>query len=270
MHPPAFQLSVLQVALNYFPTITYDTFPDLFKSNSNTVEILCNSDTSLIRNVLIVLFHLKHYLPIRATAVLFHLKKSSISQIVDDTLSRIVRQLEDKYISMAFRQVNQVPEFTETFTAIDCTEVEVWRYLDHHGGYSGKKKAFTLKYQLIVGAITGTIHHVYGPEIGSVHDAEILSRSQMDNWFYKHNEYALGDRGYEGCLNIVSPIKNFGDPLSPAEERYNTNIGHYRNIVERVFGSLKKWHILKRTFRGNLIQHHNVFIACCILNTIGS
>ena len=127
---------------------------------------------------------------------------------------------------------------------------------------------YTIKYQLVVGAITGGILFVYGPELGSVHDATILKNSGFDVWLRKHGEYCLGDRGYQGCSNIVAPHKSYGDDFTRTEEQHNKNVGKYRNLIERIFANLKKWHILKNIFRGYVGDHFNIFFSCCLLEAI--
>jgi len=146
---------------------------------------------------------------------------------------------------MENRYQNKVPEFTSTYSIIDGTELPVESYVDD--GYSGKKKGFTLKYQILVGLLTGSIIHIYGPELGSLHDSTMLRNSKLDKWLFMNDEYALGDGGYEGCLNIISKIQKPDWLLSHQEKLFNKNIGKYRHTVERVLGNLKKWHILKKT-----------------------
>ena len=123
-----------------------------------------------------------------------------------------------------------------------------------------------VKYQVIIGAIDGKIRHVYGPIYGSVHDARIYDQSGIGKWLFSINEKCLGDRGYQGCLNVISPHKTYdAKDFTPQEKIHNSNVGKYRHTVERLFAALKKWGILRQTFRGSMESHYNYFMACCVL-----
>lgn len=273
---------ILEVARKSFPSATVANFSRLFGKEIDVVEQMLEHKPSseplrlFSRNLLILLWHLKHSLSTRTACILFGLEKSQYWTVVNYMLAWLVDTYEF-LISFKHRFSDQIDEFLNTFTVIDCTELEIWRYgpknpADPAGfrdiGYSGKKRRFTIKYQLICGCISGRIYHVYGPEFGSIHDAKIYQNSGIDQFFWGLNEYCLGDRGYQGCLNILSPHKNYGELLTAAEKLHNSNIGKYRHIIERVFGSLKQWNILSQRYRGHYEGHFKVFMAVCILITL--
>jgi hypothetical protein len=127
-----------------------------------------------------------------------------LDQIFKSTLRWIVDNYGNR-ISLTGRKTETIPEFDSTYTIIDCTECTAWTYgprdhiLEKDKGYSGKKKLFTIKYQVVVGVRSGAILDVFGPVFGSVHDAKIYAKSGFDDFLWNNNEYCLGDRGYQGC-----------------------------------------------------------------------
>ena len=245
---------IMKVARSHFPSIRLDNFQNLFKLDLQRVHLLCrqkpNDTESLklhIRNVLLCLFQLKHYLPFSSVCILFGLEKSQFHSVFFKTCCWLISTF-GPLISLQNRFDNFVAEFQNVYTIVDVTELPFYHYgpkTDPNGrkdlGYSGKKKRFTVKYQVIVGATTGQIYHVSGPWYGSIHDAEIYSQSGIGQWLFSINERCLGDRGYQGCLQVLSPHKSHGDVFTMAQSTHNDNVSRYRHTVERVFGSFKKW-----------------------------
>ena len=103
-----------------------------------------------------------------------------------------------------FGKLNEIAEFPKTFLLVDSTEciIQTWQYKS----FSGKKKHYTLKYQVAVGANTGEIHHLYGPCLGKIHDSKIWKKSKLGNFLAGRNEYALGDKGNFHCILLSQLI----------------------------------------------------------------
>lgn len=266
-------MEIVTEAQSFFPSITQKNFAELFRLTPLQIRFVVAGLLHLnllraARNVLIVCFQLKHYMPFRSGCILFGLGKTQYAAVFSQTLRNIVSSF-GYLISLRNRNHDSITEFQSTATVIDCTECTAWSYGPRTGwgtdlGYSGKKKMFTLKYQVVVGAKSGTIYDVYGPIYGSVHDARILQQSGFDNFLWKSGEFCLGDRGYQGCLNIISPHKHYGASFTLSEKKHNQDISRYRDIVERVFCNLKKWTILRNPYRGELDEHFFIFMTCCI------
>src|SRR5687767_7355124 len=106
-----FETMILDTARYYFPTLRSNTFPDLFKLRLYQVGLICKYKAKNIRNILITLFHLKHYLPARSACLIFQISKSWYNEIVNRTISWIVSEFEHEVISMNGREENFVPEF---------------------------------------------------------------------------------------------------------------------------------------------------------------
>ncbi len=71
--------------------------------------------------------------------------------------------------------------------------------MQRHSFFSGKAKHFTIKYQVLVGAKTGEILHIYGPEKGSTHDITMLKKSELSEFMQSEREKMFGD----GAFGVV-------------------------------------------------------------------
>jgi len=269
---------VLQIVRRYFPSIRQDNFQNLFKLS--LLKVVCltrnRSRPKKIRNFLMMLFHLKHYLPIRAACILFDIEKSRYDQIINMEIKDFVETHASNYFRIHTREEqNNLPEFPHTFMIVDSTEILIEAF--HKQSFSGKKYNFTIKYQLLVGSLTGEIFHVHGPELGSVHDATIWRNSGVSDFLRNENETVLGDKGYCGCSGVIHPIKKKTHPLTKskipftqAELERNHNISKYRILIENVNSWIKDWSILSTIYRGELDSHPQIFLTCCILTTMTS
>lgn len=124
-------------------------------------------------------------------------------------------------------------------------------------GYSGKKKAETIKTQIVVDK-KGMIVHVSSSVPGNIHDKKLYDNSGVtlpDN--------AKGDLGYLG-LPIVIPHKSSKlHSLTKKQILFNNRHSRERIIVEPVFALLKSYRILADRFRGHLKNYHQYFLLVC-------
>lgn len=139
---------------------------------------------------------------------------------------------------------------------VDATEQRTERR-DKGSGYSGKKKAETIKTQIVVDA-KGKIVHVSHSIPGNVHDKKLFDESGV-----KLPDNARGDLGYLGT-NIVIPHKSSKlHSLTMAQALFNLRHSRKRIIVEHVFALLKSYRILADRFRGHLKNYHQYFVIVC-------
>jgi hypothetical protein len=144
---------------------------------------------------------------------------------------------------------------------VDATEQRTERRKDG-SGYSGKKKAHTIKTQIVVDN-GGAIRHISLSVPGNVHDKKLFDRSGITL-----PDLALGDLAYLGT-NIAIPFKSSKlHPLTKQQEDHNTRHSRKRIIVEHVFASLKAFRILADRFRGALINYHSYFLIVCGLRNL--
>jgi hypothetical protein len=263
---------ILCITETYFPYVTIDNFPNLFRLSVATVERLVRDRHTRkeIRNFLIFLFHLRHYLPVRAGCILFNLEKSQYEDILWTEIQNFLNKHLLFYFDLEQRQIsNEAQEFPNTFLVVDTTEVIIQTFT--RKSFSGKKKHFTLKYQLAVGLRTGEILDVYGPCLGSVHDAKIWKESRLGDLLEDADEFILGDKGYIGCNRVVHPHKKQGfQPLSQVQVEFNRKLSHYRILVENMNANIKNWSILSHVYRGDVDRHRDIFLCCVILTNMMS
>lgn len=213
-----------------------------------------------------MLFYLKSGLDFTVVAVFFGMTDSTIGKIVKEMFTFII-QTYGHVISENFNnRTNYLHvKFPDSYVCVDCTEVPVQR---QRGCFSGKKKFYTIKYQVLICRGSGKVIHVTGPFIGKVHDSNIFYLSKIGDIFFELKEGILSDLGYLGCLSCVTPIKDYGG-LTIANLEYNYVQSQERVSVERFFALLKKWNILKSPYKGDISNHYNLFLTCCILLSIG-
>lgn len=139
---------------------------------------------------------------------------------------------------------------------VDATEQRTERR-DRGSGYSGKKKAETIKTQIVVDT-KGKIRHVSRSVPGNIHDKKLFDESGVtlpDN--------AKGDLAYLGT-NIAIPHKSSKlRQLTKTQTFFNVCHSKKRIIVEHVFAMLKSYRILADRFRGHLANYHHYFVIVC-------
>jgi hypothetical protein len=291
---------VLEECANFFPHIREDNFAELFKINIYLFVFICNSIIShkmnnfkfkkqttnltksmipkmTVRNLMITLFFLKHYMPVRASCILFGVEKSAFLEIFQefiDTIYFLFKHLINidnrKYGNDKCSEI-----FADTFIIVDSTECLVQSNLKSE--FSGKKNFFTWKYQLLVGAVTAEILGVHGPENGPVSDATIYETSGLRLFLESEDEYTLADKGYVGCSHAIHPKKKKRssvsgkvNPFTSMEIEKNKTISHFRINVERVNSYIKDWNILSHVYRGLKEYHGKIFIVCCLLYNLSN
>jgi hypothetical protein len=102
---------------------------------------------------------------------------------------------------------------------------------------------------------------------GSSHDATIFINSQIKRKF-ENNNYTncvlLGDNGYANKTYLMTPLLN---PGTPAEQLYNESHIRARNVVERLFGVLKRrFPILAYGCRLKLETFLTIIVATSVLH----
>lgn len=144
---------------------------------------------------------------------------------------------------------------------VDATEQRTERR-SHGCGYSGKKKAHTIKTQIVVDK-AGDIRHISKSVPGAIHDKKLFDCSGV-----QLPDNAKGDLGYLGT-NLTIPFKSSKlHALTLRQKDHNTRHSKKRIIVEHVFASLKAYRILADRFRGSLINYHSYFLIACGLRNL--
>ena len=112
----------------------------------------------------------------------------------------------------------------------------------------------------------GKITNIVARWPGSTHDSRILENSQL---YLKlramQNSYLLGDSGYACDYFLMTPLRN---PQTAQERRYNLSHARTRNVIERLFGVLKRrFPILQETMRNKLEMYIPLLLLllCCTI-----
>jgi DDE superfamily endonuclease/Helix-turn-helix of DDE superfamily endonuclease len=131
--------------------------------------------------------------------------------------------------------------------------------------YSGKKKAHTIKTQLVVNP-RGQIEAVSGSLPGSTHDLALLRGSGVLERL-SEGEGAMMDKGYSGIdkdypdIPLVLPFKKpRGGELSEEQKRHNREVARHRIVVEHTIAQVNRFTVLRQVFRGKQRERHNQVI----------
>lgn len=139
---------------------------------------------------------------------------------------------------------------------VDATEQRTERR-NNGSGYSGKKKAETIKTQIVIDS-RGTIKHVSKSVPGNIHDKKLYDISGI-----KLPDNAIGDLGYLGTSMIIPRKSSKLHSLTKAQMLFNLRHSRKRIIVEHIFALLKSYRILRDRFRGHLKNYHQYFVIVC-------
>jgi hypothetical protein len=128
--------------------------------------------------------------------------------------------------------------------------------------YSGKKKAHTVKTQVVVdprGRIEAVSASVPG---GANHDLPLLCGSGVLEQLAA-DEAAMMDKAYVGVRNyspevpVVIPFKACRDhPLTEEQKAYNRAVARCRIVVEHTMAQLNRFTVLRQVFRGQQRRRH--------------
>jgi len=131
--------------------------------------------------------------------------------------------------------------------------------------YSGKKKAHTVKTQVVVDPC-GRIEAVSASVPGATHDLPLLCGSGVLEQLAA-DEAAMVDKGYVGLKNhypgvsMVIPFKaSRGHPLTAEQEAFNGLVARYRIVVEHTMAQLNRFTVLRQVFRGQKRERHSQVI----------
>ena len=167
--------------------------------------------------------------------------------------------------------------FPEVRVIIDSKEQRVNRptgYDAQKPYYSGKKKAHTLKTQVVVdpcGRIEAVSDSVPG---GANHDLPLLCGSGVLEQL-ADGQAAMLDKAYVGVKNyypdtpVVVPFKaSRGHPLTADQEAFNRGVARCRIVVEHTMAQLNRFTVLRQVFRGQQRQRHGqvIRVVATLLN----
>jgi hypothetical protein len=137
--------------------------------------------------------------------------------------------------------------------------------------YSGREKdnlrsRYAVKYTVAVQISSGKICFLDGPRPGSMNDIRALRESNFLGQLRAQNldEVVIGDKGYEGLPNFLTPFKKtINHELNGDEEAFNLALAQVRFIVECSIGRMKIFTVLSQRYRKptsgqSLLRHKKI------------
>lgn len=161
------------------------------------------------------------------------------------------------------------PEIYEVI--VDATEQRIERPKDKRENKkyrSGKKKAHTLKTQIITDAESGRILHVSDTVEGKRHDFKLFQDTVAPS-VRSGGIKVLADSGYQGIekkfpkLFVVTSIKRFRGvlKLTKKQKRHNRELSKVRVRVEHALGKMKQFKMLAQVYRHAKNDYNTFFRA---------
>jgi len=225
--------------------------------------------------LLMALVWLRVYPTYELLGFFFGLHKRNAQLNVRDVLA-VLDTIDDFPFDRPGRDRKKLGSLTEVMAAfpevrviIDSKEQRVHRprgYDAQKPYYSGKKRAHTVKAQVVVdpcGRIEAVSDSVPG---GASHDLPLLCGSGVLERLAT-GEGVMVDKGYVGVKNyypgvpVVIPFKaSRGHPLTAEQLAFNRAVARCRIVVEHAMAQLNRFTVLRQVFRGQQRQRHSQVI----------
>ncbi len=223
-----------------------------------------------------ILFYIKTYPLQEILAYFFGMSQSQanewvhkLSEVLEIALSKMGHIPERVGQDLA----TTLAESQERRFAIDGTERRRQRPKDNEEQkryYSGKKKAHTVKNNVIIGINDRKIKFLSGTHEGKKNDKKICDEEEYT--FPKDSELHQ-DKGFEGYqpegVVVHHPKKKpRGGQLSEEDKKHNTLLSRMRVVIEHVIAGIKRCRIVKDVFRNTKEQYDDLVmeIACGLHN----
>ena len=256
-------------------------------------------DQLLVIRVVLVLAYLRLHIPQALIGLLFGATQSDVSRELRrllPLLKQVLPALEvwevvAEKATLSAEAVLELVDLADGRALVDATEPVVYRSQDsatRKAHYSGKKKAFTLKTQIVsdgehpIVAISTAVP-------GAQHDKKLSDGVQTMPRLPDGCEVDA-DKGYQGLadqvtcmtvrnletgteqqvprLTVQIPIKKpRGGALTAEQQAFNRPLGAIRVRVEHVIGWAKNWAILATRFRcAHTIYTAVIPVVCGLVN----
>jgi len=247
----------------------------------------------LVVRVAMVLTYVRLHVPQAVVALLYGCSQSDVSRELRRTLpliSRVVPVPELWQLSESLDEevVDVLPMdvLSDGRVLVDATEQRISRATDptrRDAHYSGKRKTFTLKTQLL----TDGQHHICAISVaipGRVHDKTLADDVDTVQRLPDGCEAFL-DKGYQGlaqqvdyvmngdgipvpCFTLKIPFKKpKGEDLSTEQKAFNHALSAIRVRIEHCIGWLKNWAVLANRFRCAHTIYTPIFrLVCGLVN----
>jgi hypothetical protein len=253
-------------------------------------------DQSLARRTVAVLSYLRLHVPQLVIALMFGLTQCDISRDLRRLLPLITSVLPcpevwgivKGYPELEGSATLSLEQLADGRVLVDATEQRVLRPSKDNETRkrycSGKKKAFTLKTQMV----TDGEHHILAISVsvpGAMHDKKLSDAVQTVERLPDGCE-ADADKGYQGMagqvrlitlsnpetgipqqiprLTVCIPFKKMkGKELTEQQETFNSQLSAVRVRVEHCIGWVKNWAIIATRFRCSHSIYTSIMQTVC-------
>jgi len=219
--------------------------------------------------LLFILFHLKTY-PLQE--VLGHLFGFSQGQAnvwvhrLSEVLQSALEQSGHRPARLPEDMLTRLAEEEPQRLGIDGTERRIQRPQDdgeQRQHYSGKKKAHTVKNNLVAGLDDRQVKYLSATHEGKKHDKKICDEDGVRT---PGNSDLYRDSGFQGHamdgVVIHQPKKKpRGGELTIEQKEHNRLISSVRVVIEHVISGVKRCHIVKDVFRNTTYGYSDTAIA---------
>ncbi|MGN6623345.1 MAG: transposase family protein [Candidatus Nitrosocosmicus sp.] len=223
----------------------------------------------LIDRILMILVYYRLYITYTLAGFLFDLDQSNICrniQKIESLIRKCVPIPQKIYqITKRLKKPEEIEKYFPGFLAfIDSTEQQIPRPKDkgrRKAYYSGKKKRYTVKTQLMVNE-QGIILYRLAQKKGRRHDYNIYKKNHPVTPEKVVSVFDLGYRGVENDfpeqLSSLPFKKKRNQELSQEEKEYNKSHSKKRIVIEHTICRLKKYRIFADIFRNKLRKYDRV------------
>ena len=223
---------------------------------------------NLENQIILTLLYLRHYLTFQMLGLMFQVSESTAHNV----FSYWQGLLEEGLPPSLLEQIKKYPEggaelleeLTTQELVVDSTEQVIERPTEHREQrrtYSGKKKNFTFKNQLIVSSECLDIIDVEVGWSGRVSDISIWRNSQ--NHFALQQRF-IGDKAYIGEAQIRTPTKKpKNGELTRQQKEESKQFSSERIVVEHLIRLVKIFKVMQERFRLSKSRYGSIFLTVC-------
>lgn len=223
---------------------------------------------SLENQIILTLLYLRHNLTFQMLGLMFQVSESTAHNI----FNYWQRLLEEGLPASLLEQVKKYPEaraeileeLTTQELVVDSTEQVIERpgeYQEQKRTYSGKKKNFTFKNQLIVSSKRLDIIAVEVGMPGRMSDISLWRNSRIH---FALEQMFIGDKAYVGETQIRTPSKKpKNGTLTLQQKEENKEFSVRRIVVEHLIRLIKIFRVVQDRFRLAKSRYDSIFMTVC-------
>jgi DDE superfamily endonuclease/Helix-turn-helix of DDE superfamily endonuclease len=231
---------------------------------------------SMEDKLLFILFYFKVYPLQEVMAFLFDTSQGRVNEWIH-TLSIILHMALGKAHALPERDPKNLEQTLALCLAVDCiidsTERRIQRpqdALEQQEKYSGKKKAHTVKNNLIIDLEERLVRYLSQTFAGRIHEKRICDE---EDYVFPPGCVLFQDTGFQGfapahVVTYQPKKKPRGQALSAADKAENLMIASIRIVVEHVIAGVKRCRIVHDVFRNTTAHFDDLVmeIACGLHN----